>query len=612
MAHERTKGYVKPPENAWGILKRILGYMKRDYLGACIAATACMVVASLATVQGLVFLKQLVDVYIIPLTKVKNPDFTPLFRKLVKLALLFLGGAAASWVSNYITVRMSQGIMRDIRMEMFSHMETLPVGYFDSKSHGDIMSLYTNDVDTMKQLLGQNIPRAVQSFFGLLFTLISMFTISMPLTVESVIMAVVMIAVITGISKKSGIYFKGEQQSMGELNGYIEEQMTGQKIVKSFCHEEESLDAFDRMNEKLYKTGKKAGGIAGMTRPVTKSMGNLSFVICAATGAWLALRPGSAFTIGALVSFLSLNRNFTGPISNFSMLMNSIMTALAGADRIFRLLDRSSESDTGTVTLEKNTDGNFWNKDGKEIPLRGEVEFDNVDFSYGGESVLKSLSFKAEPGMTVAIVGSTGAGKTTIVNLLNRFYDIKKGSVMYDGISISDIKKADLRQSLGMVLQDVHLFTGSIMENIRFGRLDATDEECMEAAKSVSAHEFIKHLPDGYDTVLTNNGSNLSQGQRQLISIARAAVANPPVLIMDEPTSSVDTRTERFIGMGLEALMKSRTAFVIAHRLSTIKNADLILVLERGHIEEKGTHGELIDKKGRYSEFYNGNTEGEL
>lgn len=619
----------KTIQNPFSLLKRLLGYMLRGYGFLFFVVIICIIGSSLATLLGTLFMKNLIDDYIVPLTKSNAPDFTPLAKALISLTIVYAIGILCSYAYNRIMVNITQGVMRKLRYDLFTHMETLPIKYFDTNAHGDIMSVYTNDVDTLRQLMSQSMPQLVNSVVTIVTTFISMVVLDIPLTVISVLLVVVMVLSLSAMSRKSAKYFVQQQQSLGVVNGYIEEMMAGQKVVKVFCHEEKSLEEFKKRNQKLRESAYKANLIAGLMMPVNVSLGNVSYVLCAIIGALLALNGMWGLTLGTLVSFLTLNKNFTQPVTQISQQMNSVIMAMAGADRVFRMLEEKPEEDNGYVELvnaKENPDGTLtettertglwaWKHPHKAdgtvtyTRLQGDVVFDGVDFGYDSEKmVLHDIKLFAEPGQKIAFVGSTGAGKTTITNLINRFYDIQDGKIRYDGININKIKKPDLRRSLGIVLQDTHLFTGTVLDNIRYGRLDATDEECMEAAKLANADGFIRRLPNGYQTMLTGDGSNLSQGQRQLLAIARAAVADPPVLILDEATSSIDTRTEILVQNGMDALMKGRTTFVIAHRLSTVRNADCIMVLEQGRIIERGTHDQLLEEQGRYYQLYTGKT----
>lgn len=619
-------------ENPGKIFKRLFGFMMESYRIPFIIVVICIIAAAFAGVQSSMFSKTLIDEYITPLLGVDNPDFGPLLKGLASIACVYLVGIVTSYAYNRIMVNITQGTLRNIREKMFKHMESLPIKYFDTHAHGDIMSMYTNDIDTLRQLISQSIPQLINSVITIVMVFISMVILSIPLTILTLVMVAVMMICTRYLAGKSGMYFGKQQRDLGKLNGYIEEMMGGQKVVKVFCHEEKALEEFRQLNEKLRDSANNANAYANILMPVNAQLGNVSYVLCAVVGAILAIGSGSAVvTVGTLVAFLQLNKSFNMPITQVSQQLNSVVMALAGADRIFRILDEKPELDEGYVTLvnaeiengevreaQKHTGHWAWKHYHKADntttyqPLEGDVVFNGVDFGYDEKKmVLHDIKLFAKPGQKIAFVGSTGAGKTTITNLINRFYDIQDGKIRYDGININKIKKADLRRSLGIVLQDTQLFTNTVMENIRYGKLDATDEEVIAAAKLANADGFIRRLPDGYQTKLTNNGANLSQGQRQLLSIARAAVADPPVLILDEATSSIDTRTEKLVQDGMDKLMHGRTTFVIAHRLSTVRNSDCIMVLENGRIIERGTHDQLIEEKGKYYQLYTGNT-GEL
>lgn len=619
---------TKKNEFSMSIIGRILKYICKEYKYSILIVVICILGAAIANLKGLTFMQVLIDDYIIPMTQETNPDFMPLAGALLKLASLFLVGIICSYAYNRIMVNVSQGTMRNIRIDLFTHMEVLPIKYFDTHAHGDIMSIYTNDVDTLRQLISQSIPQTINSFVSIVSVFFGMIIMNIPLTIVTLIMVAVMLFVTKRLGGKSGKYFAMQQKDLGIVNGYIEEMMEGQKVVKVFCHEEKSIEEFKKINNELRESANSANKFANIMMPINANLGNISYVICAVIGAVLALSGFTGLTLGSLIAFLTLNKNFTQPITQISQQMNSIVMAMAGAERIFNLLEETKEIDNGYVELvnaeelpdgtlketEKRTGIWAWKHFHKAdetttyTKLTGDVVFNDVDFGYDDKKiVLHNIKLFAVPGQKIAFVGSTGAGKTTITNLINRFYDIQDGKIRYDGININKIKKSDLRRSLGMVLQDTHLFTGTVMDNIRYGRLDATDEECINAAKLANADSFIHRLPDGYDTILTGDGSNLSQGQRQLLSIARAAVADPPVLILDEATSSIDTRTETLVQQGMDRLMKGRTTFVIAHRLSTIQNADCIMVLENGRIIERGSHNQLIEEKGKYYQLYTGN-----
>lgn len=616
------------PKEMGRILGRVLKYMVSSYKWQFAVVVVCIFGAALATRRGTLFMQDLIDDYILPLTQTPQPDFGPLAGALCTLAGIYCIGIICSYTYNRIMVNVSQGTMKKLRDQLFSHMESLPIRYFDTHAHGDIMSVYTNDVDTLRQLMSQSIPQVINSVITMATTAVSMILLSPPLTVISLLMVCVMAFSASKIGGKSGAYFSRQQKALGVVNGYIEEMMEGQKVVKVFCHEEKSLEQFKELNEELRVCAYNANKFASIMMPINANIGNISYVLCAVVGAVMSLSGNFGLTLGTLVSFLMLSKSFTQPITQLSQQMNSIVMAMAGAERIFKLLDETPEEDNGYVELvnaKVQADGTLteniertglwaWRHPHKAdgtvtyTKLEGDVTFDDVDFGYTPEKiVLHNIKMYATPGQKIAFVGSTGAGKTTITNLINRFYDIQDGKIRYDNININKIKKSDLRRSLGMVLQDTHLFTGTVMENIRYGRLDASDGECIAAAKLANAHDFIKRLPDGYNTMLTGDGSNLSQGQRQLLAIARAAVADPPVLILDEATSSIDTRTEMLVQQGMDRLMQGRTTFVIAHRLSTVRNSDCIMVLEHGRIIERGTHDQLIEEKGKYYQLYTGN-----
>ena len=621
------RGMKPQVKNPGELFLRLMKYVLKDYKFHCISVVILIVISVLCNVQGTMFMKNLIDEYITPFLLSDNPNFTPLAHAIGKVAAFYAIGVAATFGYNRLMVNVTQGTLRNLRNDLFSHMEKLQVKYFDTHAHGDIMSVYTNDIDTLRQMISQSMPQLLNSGITIISVFISMLILSIPLTVVTMIMVGIMVFCSKKSAGQSGAYFAKQQKDLGTVNGYIEEMMNGQKVVKVFCHEEENIQDFKKLNDELYVSADRANTFANFLGPINAQIGNIRYVICAIVGGVLALGKVGGFTLGGLASFLTFNKSFSMPINQISMQMNAIVMAMAGADRIFRLMDEKEELDEGYVTLvnakekdgeltecEERTDRWAWKhvhqNDGSVdyVEVKGEVVFNGVDFGYNDEKiVLHDIKLYAKPGQKIAFVGSTGAGKTTITNLINRFYDIQDGKIRYDGININKIKKADLRRSLGIVLQDTHLFTGTVRDNIRFGKLDATDEEIVAAAKLANADSFIRRLPNGYDTMLTGDGANLSQGQRQLLAIARAAIADPPVLILAEATSSIDTRTERIVQDGMDKLMHGRTTFVIAHRLSTVRNSDCIMVLEQGRIIERGTHDELIEEKGRYYQLYTGN-----
>lgn len=615
-------------KNPGKLFARLMGFIFKKYLPACIIVVICIFVSVLANVQGTMFTKNLIDDYIVPLLKTGSPDYGPLLAAMGKVAVFYGIGVISTFAYSKIMIYVSQGTIKNLRVELFSHMQDLPIRYFDSHAHGDIMSIYTNDIDTLRQLISQSLPQILNSAITVVSVFVSMVILNIPLTVLTIVMVIVTTVVTKKFAGFSSRYFLAQQRDLGKVNGFIEEMLNGQKVVKVFTHEQENIEAFDKINDELFESAYNANMYSNMLGPVNAQIGNLSYVLCALAGGVMALSGFGGLTLGKLASFLTFNKSFNMPISQVSQQFNSIIMALAGCDRIFSLLDEAPETDEGYVTLVNAKEENgkltetpertgLWawkhthQADGSVDykKLEGDVVFDDVDFGYVPEKiVLHDVDLFATPGQKIAFVGTTGAGKTTITNLINRFYDIADGKIRYDGININKIKKADLRHSLGIVLQDTHLFTATVMENIRYGKLDATDDEVYAAARLANADTFIRQLPDGYNTVLTGDGANLSQGQRQLLAIARAAIADPPVLILDEATSSIDTRTERIVQDGMDKLMHGRTTFVIAHRLSTVRNSDCIMVLEQGRIIERGSHDELIAKKEKYYQLYTGKT----
>ena len=622
------KGPVPKIKNPGKLMSRLLKFLLSRYAVHYVVVLACILISVFCNIQGTVFMQTLIDDYIVPMMGSSNPDFGPLLAAMTRVAGFYAIGIVASYTQARILIYVSQGCIRDMRNEAFSHMQDLPIRYFDTHAHGDIMSVYTNDIDTLRQMVSQSIPQMFNSVITIVSVFVNMCILSIPLTVLSIAVVVVSVIVSKHFAGYSSRYFLAQQKDLGALNGFVEEMLSGQKVVKVFTHEDENMESFDKLNEQLYDSANNANFYAGCMGPINNNIGNIGYVLCAMIGGLLALVGFGGFTLGKLASFLTFNKSFNQPINQVVQQMNSIIMALAGCERIFALLDEESEVDEGYVTLVnvKEENGTLVESDERTgywawkhphkaegtvtyVPLLGDVVFDDVDFGYVPEKiVLHNVDMFATPGQKIAFVGSTGAGKTTITNLINRFYDIQDGKIRYDGININKIKKADLRRSLGIVLQDTHLFTDTVRENIRYGKLDATDEEVVAAAKLANADTFIRQLPDGYDTVLTGDGANLSQGQRQLLAIARAAIADPPVLILDEATSSIDTRTERIVQDGMDKLMHGRTTFVIAHRLSTIRNSDCIMVLEQGRIIERGSHEELLEKQGKYYQLYTGMT----
>lgn len=628
----RMAGRPRPKVDNPGLLfKRIMSYVFKYYGIQVIVVLLCIVLSVFANVQGTMFTRTLIDNYITPMIGQPNPDYGPLLGAMARVACFYGVGIIAAFTQQVIMVHVNQGTLKRLREDLFDHMESLPIKYFDTHSHGDIMSVYTNDIDTLRQMISQSIPQLFNSAITIVSILSMMLVLSIPLTFLTLAMVALMLFTTMQVTKRSGRNFIAQQKNIGKLNGFVEETMTGQKVVKVFCHEEEAIKTFDELNEELYQSAYKANAFANIIGPVNAQMGNANYVVVALVGGLLALNSYAGFTVGGLASFLTFNKSFSMPINQVSMQFNSIIMALAGAERVFKLLDEKPETDEGYVMLvnceydengnivetEKHTGQWAWKHYHKQSDhsttyqkLEGDVTFNHVDFGYRDDKmVLHDIVIHAKPGEKVALVGSTGAGKTTITNLINRFYDIQDGKIRYDNININKIKKADLRRSLGIVLQDTHLFTGTVRDNIRYGKLDATEEEIVAAAKLANADSFIRRLPQGYDTMLKGDGANLSQGQRQLLAIARAAIADPPVLILDEATSSIDTRTEKIVQDGMDKLMHGRTTFVIAHRLSTIKNSDTILVLEQGRIVERGNHEELLEQKGRYYQLYTGKSD---
>ena len=621
-----ARGPAKPTKDSLKILKRLLTYVFKEYKFLFMIVAVTIIISSLANVIGTLFLRNLIDDYIVPLMNKTGADFGPLLKMIITMAVIYYVGVVSTYIYSRIMIVVSQGSLKKIRDDMFSHMETLPIKFFDTHAHGDVMSLYTNDTDALRQMISQGIPQLLSAIITVFSIFVSMIYLSLPLAGIQVLIILLMFRVTKFIGGKSGKYFGLQQRDIGAVNGYIEEMMEGQKVVKVFCHEDEAKVNFDKLNDMLFDSANNANKYANVLMPIMGNIGYINYVLAAIVGAILAISGFGGFTIGALASFLQLTRSFSQTINQMSQQFNFVIMALAGAERIFKLLDEKKEMDEGYVTLvnaEEDENGELsevkkrtgiwaWkhpHEDGTTTytKLNGEVVFDDVDFGYNDEKIiLHNIKLFAKPGQKIAFVGSTGAGKTTITNLINRFYDIQDGKIRYDGININKIKKDDLRSSLGIVLQDAHLFTGTVADNIRYGKLDATDEEVKAAAKLANADQFIKHLPKGYDTILTGDGGNLSQGQRQLLTIARAAIADPPVLILDEATSSIDTRTEKIVQEGMDKLMNGRTVFVIAHRLSTIKNSDVIMVMDQGEIIERGNHDALIEEKGKYYQLYTG------
>ena len=645
-------GIAKMPKGGMKLIRRLIRYVAVNYKWSLLAVLVCILITSVTTLTSTLFTRTLIDDYILPLTQMEHPDFTPLAHALMKLAAVLMVGALCSYIHSRLMINVSQGTLKRLRIDVFSHMQQLPIKYFDTHAHGNTMSVYTNDIDTLRQMIS-SMPNLFSSLVTIILTLTSMIVLSLPLTILTFLMSMVMIYTTRKLGSRSSKFFYAQQTNLGNMNGFVEEMLTGQKVVKIFCHEDEAVDQFQQLNENLRSSTYNANRVANIVMPVNGNLSNLIYVMTAIFGAMLALRYtvnatplatpmtplvgevlpiASALTVGTLVSFLTLIKNFTRPISEVSNQINSIINAVAGAMRVFDVLDaepeKEEQADVTLVNVREQSDGTLteskeptgiwaWKTTDGLVRQRGEVDFFGVDFSYPiiqedgkeglGRQVLFDIEMDTDAGQKIALVGGTGAGKTTITNLINRFYDIQDGRILYDGINISSIRRQELRRSLGMVLQETHLFTGTVMENIRYGRLEATDEECIAAAKLVHADDFISRLSEGYQTMLTGDGGNLSQGERQLIAIARAAVANPPALILDEATSSIDTRTEQLVQQGMDSLMQGRTTFVIAHRLSTIRNADWIMVMDHGRIIERGNHTQLLAMKGKYYQLYTGN-----
>ena len=598
-------GFQKADKQKRAVIWRLTKYVLADYKLAIGVVLVCVVVSSVTSLFSTLFTRTLIDDYVLPLTQVQNPEYGALAQALLRLGVVLLLGVGCSYAYNRLMINVSQGTMLRLRKRLFERMERLPVSYFDQHAHGELMSVYTNDVDSLRQMISTALAQVFNSIITIVVTLVSMVVLSVPLTLVSIGIAVVMMVTTTKLGTRSRRYFKVQQESLARVNGFIEEMMTGQKVVKVFCHEDEAIQEFEQINEQLRSSACQANKIANIVMPVNGNLSNLGYVLIAVVGAWVALGQLSIFnisslfnlsssiTLGTIVAFLQLNKSFTQPITHVSQQINSVLNASVGAERVFNLMDAEPETDEGKQVLKD---------------VQGDVDFQHVDFGYTDDKqVLFDIDINTSPGQKIAFVGGTGAGKTTIINLINRFYEIQRGKILYDGIPVTDITKESLRRSMSIVLQETHLFTGTVLDNIRYGRLDATDEECVEASRKVGADDFIRRLANGYSTVLTGDGGNLSQGERQLLAIARAAVANPPVLILDEATSSIDTRTEQMVQRGMDSIMEGRTTFVIAHRLSTVRNADLIIVMDHGRIIEQGSHDELLAQQGQYYRFYTGN-----